>query len=292
MIKSMTGFGHSEIVNEDYKVTVELKSVNHKYSDITIKMPRKLNQFEVTIRNLLKDYIKRGKVDVYITYEDLAASNVTVKYNKDIAASYLNGLKQINEDFGLNVECPATVLSRYPEVFTLEETASDDSLIYGRVEEALKKAAATFVNTRIEEGSNLKRDILAKLDIIEKDVEFIVERSPQVVNEYRSKLKAKVEQLLDNTTVDESVLATEITVYADKMCVDEEMVRLRSHITAMRAALDEEGSIGRKLDFIAQELNREANTTLSKSSDISISNTAIELKTEIEKIREQIQNIE
>ncbi len=292
MIKSMTGFGHSEIVNEDYKVTVELKSVNHKYSDITIKMPRKLNQFEVTIRNLLKDYIKRGKVDVYITYEDLAASNVTVKYNKDIAASYLNGLKQINEDFGLNAECPATVLSRYPEVFTLEETASDDSLIYGRVEEALKKAATTFVNTRIEEGSNLKRDILAKLDIIEKDVEFIVERSPQVVNEYRSKLKAKVEQLLDNTTVDESVLATEITVYADKMCVDEEMVRLRSHITAMRAALDEEGSIGRKLDFIAQELNREANTTLSKSSDISISNTAIELKTEIEKIREQIQNIE
>lgn len=288
----MTGFGHSEIVNEDYKVTVELKSVNHKYSDITIKMPRKLNQFEVTIRNLLKDYIKRGKVDVYITYEDLAASNVTVKYNKDIAASYLNGLKQINEDFGLNAECPATVLSRYPEVFTLEETASDDSLIYGRVEEALKKAATTFVNTRIEEGSNLKRDILAKLDIIEKDVEFIVERSPQVVNEYRSKLKAKVEQLLDNTTVDESVLATEITVYADKMCVDEEMVRLRSHITAMRAALDEEGSIGRKLDFIAQELNREANTTLSKSSDISISNTAIELKTEIEKIREQIQNIE
>ena len=292
MIKSMTGFGHSEIVNEDYKVTVELKSVNHKYSDITIKMPRKLNQFEVTIRNLLKDYIKRGKVDVYITYEDLAASNVTVKYNKDIAASYLNGLKQINEDFGLNAECPATVLSRYLEVFTLEETASDDSLIYGRVEEALKKAATTFVNTRIEEGSNLKRDILAKLDIIEKDVEFIVERSPQVVNEYRSKLKAKVEQLLDNTTVDESVLATEITVYADKMCVDEEMVRLRSHITAMRAALDEEGSIGRKLDFIAQELNREANTTLSKSSDISISNTAIELKTEIEKIREQIQNIE
>ena len=292
MIKSMTGFGHSEIVNEEYKVTVELKSVNHKYSDITIKMPRKLNQFEVTIRNLLKDYIKRGKVDVYITYEDLAASNVTVKYNKDIAASYLNGLKQINEDFGLNAECPATVLSRYPEVFTLEETASDDSLIYGRVEEALKKAATTFVNTRIEEGSNLKRDILAKLDIIEKDVEFIVERSPQVVNEYRSKLKAKVEQLLDNTTVDESVLATEITVYADKMCVDEEMVRLRSHITAMRAALDEEGSIGRKLDFIAQELNREANTTLSKSSDISISNTAIELKTEIEKIREQIQNIE
>lgn len=292
MIKSMTGFGHSEIVNEDYKVTVELKSVNHKYSDITIKMPRKLNQFEVTIRNLLKDYIKRGKVDVYITYEDLAASNVTVKYNKDIAASYLNGLKQINEDFGLNAECPATVLSRYPEVFTLEETASDDSLIYGRVEEALKKAATTFVNTRIEEGSNLKRDILAKLDIIEKDVEFIVKRSPQVVNEYRSKLKAKVEQLLDNTTVDESVLATEITVYADKMCVDEEMVRLRSHITAMRAALDEEGSIGRKLDFIAQELNREANTTLSKSSDISISNTAIELKTEIEKIREQIQNIE
>lgn len=292
MIKSMTGFGHSEIVNEDYKVTVELKSVNHKYSDITIKMPRKLNQFEVTIRNLLKDYIKRGKVDVYITYEDLAASNVTVKYNKDIAASYLNGLKQINEDFGLNAECPATVLSRYPEVFTLEETASDDSLIYGRVEEALKKAATTFVNTRIEEGSNLKSDILAKLDIIEKDVEFIVERSPQVVNEYRSKLKAKVEQLLDNTTVDESVLATEITVYADKMCVDEEMVRLRSHITAMRAALDEEGSIGRKLDFIAQELNREANTTLSKSSDISISNTAIELKTEIEKIREQIQNIE
>lgn len=292
MIRSMTGFGRCEKVTEDYKVIVEIKSVNHKYCDIMIKSPRKLNQFEVAIRNILKEYIKRGKVDVFITYENLKSGNVKVKYNHELAKSYAESLHNIGEDFGINAEFNAVLLSRYPEVITLEEVSDDENEVFERVEEAVRAACDNFVISREEEGERLKKDIIDKLDFIGKTVDYIVERSPEVVNEYRTKLKAKVEELLGSVTVDESILATEITVYADKMCVDEEMVRLKSHIESMKNALDGEESIGRKLDFIAQELNREANTTLSKSSDVSISDRAIDLKTEIEKIREQIQNIE
>ena len=292
MIKSMTGFGRCEEVNEDYKAVVEIKSVNHKYCDISIRLPRKLNQFEVAIRNILKEYIKRGKVDIFISYENLKTNNVRVKYNKELAKSYAESLQAIGSDFGITQDFSASMLSRYPEVLTLEEVADDDNKIFENVEIAVRKACENFVQSRIDEGENLKNDILEKLDFINDAVDYIVKRSPEVVNEYRQRLKAKVEELLGNVQIDESVLATEITVYADKMCVDEEMVRLKSHILSMKNAFESEESIGRKLDFIAQELNREANTTLSKSSDVSISDKAIELKTEIEKIREQIQNIE
>lgn len=292
MIKSMTGFGRCEEVNEDYKAVVEIKSVNHKYCDISIRLPRKLNQFEVAIRNILKEYIKRGKVDIFISYENLKTNNVRVKYNKELAKSYAESLQAIGSDFGITQDFSASMLSRYPEVLTLEEVADDDNQIFENVEIAVRKACENFVQSRIDEGENLKNDILEKLDFISDAVDYIVKRSPEVVNEYRQRLKAKVEELLGNVQIDESVLATEITVYADKMCVDEEMVRLKSHIQSMKNAFECEESIGRKLDFIAQELNREANTTLSKSSDVSISDKAIELKTEIEKIREQIQNIE
>lgn len=292
MIRSMTGFGRCEKVTDDYKVIVEIKSVNHKYCDIMIKAPRKLNQFEVAIRNILKEYIKRGKVDVFITYENLKSGNVRVKYNSELAKSYAESLHSIGTDFGISSEFNAVLLSRYPEVITLEEIADDENEVFERVEEAVRAACDSFVASREEEGARLKKDIIDKLDFIGETVDYIVKRSPEVVNEYRVKLKSKVEELLGNVTVDESILATEITVYADKMCVDEEMVRLKSHIVSMKKALEDEESIGRKLDFIAQELNREANTTLSKSTDVSISDKAIDLKTEIEKIREQIQNIE
>lgn len=292
MVKSMTGFGRFEKVTEDYKVIVELKSVNHRYCDITIKMPKKLNMFEAAIRSLLKEYIGRGKVDVYITYEDYRSSNLAVKYNSDIAKGYYESIKAIGEDFNINSDINAAMLSRYPEVICLEEQALDTDIIFDRLEPAIREAANQFVESRIIEGEHLKKDILSKLDYISECVDYIVERSPQTVAEFREKLYNKVSELLGNTTLDESILATEITVYADKVCVDEEMVRLRSHINNMQQALESEESIGRKLDFIAQELNREANTTLSKSNDIDLSNKAIDLKTEIEKIREQIQNIE
>ena len=292
MIKSMTGFGRYENTTEEYKLTVEIKSVNHKYCDISIKMPKKLNQFEVAIRTLLKEYIKRGNVDVFITYEDYAENNLVVKYSKNMAKEYIDALNSIGEDFSLSSECSAAMISRYPEVLTLEEQSGDVSAAFARVEEGIRYACERFVESRVAEGSNLKNDLLEKLDNLSALVDYIVERSPKVVEEYREKIYAKVAELLGNTKLDESILATEITIYADKICVDEEMVRLKSHIAGMKSALDEADCVGRKLDFYAQELNREANTTLSKSGDIDITNKAIELKTEIEKIREQIQNIE
>lgn len=292
MIKSMTGYGRYENVTEDYKIIVELKSVNHRYCDISVKMPKRLNMFESSIRTLLKEYIGRGKVDVCITYEDYTSSDMSVKYNHELAKEYYNIIKAMGNDLGIEADINAVLLSRYPEVISLEEQSSDNELIYSRIEEALRGACEEFVKSRTTEGANLKKDILEKLDNISGCVDYIVARSPETVSEYRQKIYAKVNELLGNTSIDEAVIATEITLYADKVCVDEEMVRLKSHIDNMRQVLEAEESVGRKLDFIAQELNREANTTLSKSGDIDISNRAIELKTEIEKIREQIQNIE
>jgi len=292
MIKSMTGFGRSEISNDERKITVEMKSVNHRYCDISIKLPKKLSLYEVSIRNLLKKYISRGKVDVYVTYEDYTENTVCVKYNPNLAKEYYEYLKQMGEEFGIENDIRTTVLSRYPDVFTLEEQTIDEEKLWELVEEAVKNATEAFVETRIVEGENLKNDIKEKLNAMTSLVDYIEERSPQIVSEYRSKLHAKVNELLQDTNVDESILLTEVTVYADKICVDEETVRLKSHIKNMINTLDESDNVGRKLDFIAQEMNREANTILSKVSDIDITNIAINLKTEIEKVREQIQNIE
>lgn len=292
MLKSMTGFGRCEEVGEERKIIVEMKAVNHRYCDISIKMPKKLSFFEAGIRNVLKQYIGRGKVDVFITYEDFTENNVCVKYNEDIAKEYLKYLTKMSESFQIENDIRVSNLSRFPDVFTLEEQTIDEQELWKIVEKAVKTAAEQLVETRIAEGQNLKQDLCAKLDGMIDFINYIEERSPQIVSEYRQKLTAKVNELLGDTKLDESILATEVTVFADKICVDEETVRLRSHILNMKNTLEDGEEIGRKLDFIAQEMNREANTILSKASDINITNKAIDLKTEIEKIREQIQNIE
>ncbi len=292
MIKSMTGFGRCEAAEGSRKFTVEMKSVNHRYLDANIKMPKKLNFFESSIRNLLKNYMQRGKVDIFITYEDFSENNVCIKYNADVAKEYMKYLHQMAQDFGLENDVRISSLSRYPEVFTMEEQTIDEEEIWKGLEKALKGASEGFVETRIIEGENLKKDLLNKLDSMLELVAFISDRSPQIIAEYKAKLTEKVKDLLEDTKVDENRLLTEITIFADKVCVDEEIVRLKSHIETTKNTLIEGGSIGRKLDFIAQEMNREANTILSKASDLEISNRAIELKTEIEKVREQIQNIE
>lgn len=292
MIKSMTGFGRSEVTEGARKFTVEMKAVNHRYLDVTIKMPKKLNVFEAAIRNELKNYIQRGKVDIFITYEDTSENNVMIRYNQDIAAEYLGYLKQMAEEFGLDNDIRVSTLSRYPEVLTMEEQDPDEEEIWKVLQKAVDIAAQSMADSRIREGDNLKEDLLDKLKDMEKNVEFISERSPQIVAEYRQKLADKVHELLAGAVVDENRIATEVTIFADKICVDEEMVRLRSHIEAVRKELLEGGSVGRKLDFLAQEMNREANTVLSKANDLTISDCGIELKTTIEKIREQIQNIE
>ncbi len=292
MIKSMTGFGRCEVTEGSRKFTVEMKSVNHRYLDVNMKMPKKLNFFESAIRNELKNYIQRGKVDLFITYEDFSENNVCIKYNRELAGEYMQYLQQMSEEFGLDNDVRISALSRFPEVLTMEEQGVDEEELWKELQRALKGAAEGFVETRIREGENLKNDLLLKLDGMLAHVDYISERSPQIITEYKKKLREKVEELLEDTKVDENRLLMEVTIFADKVCVDEEIVRLRSHIEATKKTLTEGGSIGRKLDFIAQEMNREANTILSKANDLEISNRAIELKTEIEKVREQIQNIE
>ena len=292
MIKSMTGFGRCELAEGERKFTVELKSVNHRYLDVNIKMPKKLNFFEASIRNLLKEYIQRGKVDVFITYEDSSENNVTVKYNKEVAGEYLNYLRQMADDFGLENDIRVSTLSRYPEVFSMEEVSIDEEQIWKLLEKTIRQAAEQFVASRVKEGETLRDDLIAKLDGMLVHVDYIKQRSPQIVEEYKEKIYNKVKELLTDAQAEDNRILMEVTLFADKICVDEEIVRLRSHIETTRQTLLEGGSIGRKLDFIAQEMNREANTTLSKANNLDISNHAIELKTEIEKIREQIQNIE
>ncbi len=292
MMKSMTGFGRFEFSNAERKITIEMKSVNHRYSEISIRMPKKLNYFEAGIRNLLKQYISRGKVDVFLTYEDMSEGKTCVKYNEDIAREYLQYMRQMSESFGLENDVRVSTLARFPEVLILEEQTEDEQDIWNDVETAVRGCAERFVETRVAEGEKLKNDLLMKLDGILDMVAQIEERSPQIVAEYRKKLEGKVAELLGDTKIDEAVLATELTIFADKICVDEETVRLRAHVQNMQETLNAGENIGRKLDFIAQEMNREANTTLSKANDMDVSNIAINLKTEIEKIREQIQNIE
>lgn len=292
MIKSMTGFGRFEVTENNRKFTVEMKSVNHRYLDVNIKMPKKLNFFESAIRGELKNYISRGKVDLFITYEDYSENTSTVRYNKELAQEYFQYLQQISEDFGLDNDIRVSTLSKYPDVFTMEENNIDEDELWKSLQKALRGASEMFVQSRIHEGEQLKEDLLSKLDGMLVLVDYIAERSPQIVSEYRQRLEDKVKELLAGSTIDESRILTETTIFADKICVDEEIVRLRSHIETTKKTLQEGGSIGRKLDFIAQEMNREANTTLSKANDLEITNHAIELKTEIEKVREQIQNIE
>jgi len=295
MVCSMTGFGRSEITEGERKYIVELKSVNNRYLDINIKMPKKFNAFESAIRSELKSYMKRGKVDVYISYEDFSQSESKVKYNKAIAQEYYNFLKEMSDDFGLDNDVRISVLSRFPEVFTMEEEELDEEEVWSGIKKALDLAGAQFLESRKREGEFLSKDLTEKLSGMLENVEFITERSPQIIEEYKGKLREKIQDLLEDKQIDENRLAMEVTLYADKVCVDEELTRLRSHIEATRDALkvgDDKDGIGRKLDFLAQEMNREANTILSKSTDLKISDRGIALKTDIEKVREQIQNIE
>ncbi len=292
MIKSMTGFGRAEYADSKRKFTVEIKSVNHRYLDMAIKMPKKLNFFEAAIRNELKNFIQRGKVDVYITMEDYTESNVGIKYNKELAAEYLKYLKQMSEEFDLDCDVRVSTLSKFPEVFSQEEIDVDEEEIWAGLKEALTEAAQKFVDARIREGENLTKDLIEKLDDMLTHVAYVKDRAPGVIEEYKAGLMEKVKDLLQDSKVDESRLVMEVTLFADKVCIDEEIVRLTSHIETTKKILTEGGSVGRKLDFIAQEMNREANTMLSKSNDLATSDHAIELKTEIEKVREQIQNIE
>ena len=292
MIKSMTGFGRYETVTDEYRIAVEIKSVNHRYCDLNIKLPKKFNEIENTLRMMMKEIAERGKVDVYVSYEDYAGKGTHVHYHPQSAKEYVKVAAQVAEEFELHNSLSAERLLGFADVISLEEESNDLESVFPIVTQTLQKAGEQFIASREREGEQLYQDIKGKLAYLLTLVAQVEERSPQMLQEHRQKLLEKVQELLGDRKIDEGILATELIVYADKVCVDEETVRLRSHIDAMSETLDMQEAIGRKLDFIAQEMNREANTILSKANDKELSGIAINLKTEIEKIREQIQNIE
>ena len=285
MIQSMTGFGRGEAANEKYKVTIEMKSVNHRYLDLSVRLPRKLNFYEPAIRNQVKEFAKRGKIDIFVSMEQLQENAESIQYNPQIAAAYLSGISQMADEFSIDGTIQAYQLARFPDVFTKAEEDDNEEEWIPIVTQALRDACEKFAESRRIEGEKLAKDLSEKLDHISDLVDKIETRSPQIVEEYRKKITEKVEQLLGDTQI-------EIVMFSDKICVDEEMVRLRTHVEHVKETLAAGENIGRKLDFLIQEMNREANTTLSKANDSEVSEYGIDLKTEIEKIREQIQNIE
>ena len=292
MISSMTGFGRFEELQENLKITAELKSVNHKYLDVNIKMPRKFNAFEAEIRSLLKAYATRGKIDIFISYEDLKDSQEVIQYNEEIAKEYFAHYSKIKDTFGLAGDISIALIAKSPDVLTIEEVPCDEEELWGQLKPVLEGAFKAFRESREKEGEALKENILLKLDEMESHVAFIEERLPEIISSFKAKLEERMKDFLQDNNIDEGRIAAEVTIYADKIAVDEELVRLQTHIKHMRDILTSGGDIGRNLDFIAQEMNRESNTILSKSNDIDVTNKGIELKTCIEKIREQVQNIE
>ncbi len=294
MLKSMTGFGRFELVEGKKKITVEIKSVNHRYLDLNIRMPRKFNSLEAEIRAAFKKHMIRGKVDAAISYEDSENAALGLKYNREMAKAYMGYFKEMEEDFGLRSDnaITAMALARFPEVMTLEDISEDDASLLQLILRAIDGAGEKFEEARAREGSALQEDLLEKLDFMLENVDKVEKRYPEIIAEYESKLRAKLNEILENNQIDESRIAAEMVLFSDKLCTDEEIVRLRNHIVSMKQTLQDGGEVGRKLDFMAQEMNREANTILSKANDFRTSEIGIALKTTIEKIREQIQNIE
>ena len=298
MIKSMTGFGRYEVTEEIGKIMVEMKAVNHRYLDLSIKMPRIFNCFEAQIRNQIKESISRGKVEIYISFEDYREDNIKLRYNSELAKEYVKYAKLMEEELNLTNDLRVSTLMRQPEVFEMETLSEKDyQVLESLLMKALDGATKEFVAARVAEGENLKADLIGKIDELIKVVDEIEAYSPNVTESYRERLTAKIKETLTayldgSVTIDEGRILTEVAIYSDKVCTDEETVRLKNHFKNARAELMKSDSVGRKLDFLAQEMNREANTILSKSNDMTISELAVRLKTEIEKIREQIQNIE
>ena len=289
MVRSMTGYGKGFAENSDARVTIEMKSVNHRYLDLNIKLPKKLNFLESVVRNKIGESIFRGKVDVYITLLEHSDACYQVSINDAMAAKYYESISAMAEKLGVDNDMKASSIVRLPDVIELTENDADEDSLKELVLSALSDCIDQFVESRIAEGQRLESDLISEMLVL---VDKLEKRSPQIIEEYKARLTSKIQELLDDTKIDEGRIAQEVTIYADKICIDEEMVRLKSHVAETRSVFDLDKEVGRKLDFLAQELNREANTILSKSTDVEIADIGITLKTLIEKVREQIQNIE
>ncbi len=292
MIKSMTGYGRSQQVMNGMDITVEIKSVNHRYFEFSARMPRVYGFLEEKMKSFVQSAVSRGKVDCYIQIETVETPLSVVEVNTALAEGYINALQELEEKFHLRDDISAGLVARYPDVLTVRKAETDEEAIWDAVRQTAQKALDSFIRMRETEGAKLREDILNRSEEILECVKFIEERSPQTVKEYKEKLETRIRELLADAHMDEQRLLTEAAIFADKVAVDEETVRLRSHIEQLHKFLDSENAIGRKMDFLVQEMNREGNTIGSKAQDVAIVRKVVDIKAEIEKIREQVQNIE
>lgn len=292
MVKSMTGFGRAQVETENMFVSVEMKSVNHRYFELYTRVPRTYSFLEEKIKSYLQSRVSRGKIECTVNIESLDSEDVLVKVNHTLAKAYVDALKELRDTYELRDDISASTLSRFGDVLAVHKGEADEDEIWKVVKDALEQATDKFVAMREREGEKLRDDICGRADTILSKVAFVEERSPETVKEYNEKLKQRITELLDGAAVDEQRILQEAAIYADKIAVDEETVRLRSHIDQLKSMFDEKEAIGRKMDFLVQEINREANTIGSKASDFEINKTVVDIKAEIEKIREQVQNIE
>ena len=292
MISSMTGYGRGEATSTCLSCVVELRSVNHRYFEFTSRVPRGYAFLEEKLKGLCQQRISRGKVELYLTIDLNESDDVSVEINHSLAKSYFNAIKELGEVYGLNADLSAVTLSRYPDLFSVKKQVVDEDAVFEVVKQAAESAIDNFINMRKIEGEKLYDDIKSRVDFILEKVAFVEERSPETVKAYQTKLETRIRELLEDKTVDEARLLTEAAIFADKVAVAEETVRLRSHIKQLCDLISSDIAVGRKLDFIVQEMNREANTIGSKAQDIEIAHTVVDIKAEIEKIREQIQNVE
>ena len=292
MVKSMTGYGRARQERNGRNITVEVRSVNNRYLDCTVKMPRAYIFAEDAMKALVQKYISRGKVDVFVTVDAVTADQTVVQVNEPLARSYYQALSRLREMFSLEDELSASTLARFPDVLAVTKAEEDLEMISADICAVLEEALTAHRQMRSVEGEKLFSDIAGRADTIESVVAKVEERSPQTVSEYRARLEAKMREVLQSTTIDESRILTEAAIFADKIAVDEETVRLRSHLSQLRTMLSGDEPVGRKLDFLIQEINRECNTIGSKCNDLTIARDVVNMKAEVEKIREQVQNIE
>ncbi len=292
MVRSMTGFGRAQASVEGYNITVEIRSVNHRYFEFYAKMPRTYAFLEEKVKSLLSTGISRGKVECSIQLEATADESVVVTVNEPLAKGYVAAIGEIAEKFNISNDLSALSVARFSDVLSITKAPVDEDLLWEKVSPVVQSALDSFVSMRETEGEKLSQDVLSRAEIILENVSYIEERSPETVKLYSEKLLERMRNVLGDTQIDESRILTEAAVYADKVAVAEETVRLRSHIDQLRSMLASSEAIGRKLDFLVQEINREANTIGSKAQDVDIARRVIDIKAEVEKIREQIQNIE
>ena len=292
MIRSMTGYGRAEALIDGRNILVEIRSVNHRYFEFSSRVPRSYGFLESRLKNYLQGKLSRGKVDVNVSIQTVEGTTASVQVNQELAASYVQALRTVQEPLRLTDDLSLSTISRFSDIFTVTKETEDEETIWSDVLQAAEQASDRFVQMREAEGSKMKEDLEERLDFILRAVEKVEERSPKTVEEYRARLYRKISEVLGNTQIDEQRILTEAAIYAEKIAVAEETVRLRSHIDQFRAIMEQAGPVGRKLDFLIQEFNREANTIGSKAQDIEIARVVVDIKSEIEKIREQIQNIE